>query len=48
MTKLKLTSTYDSSHHLKAEHRIVLEELNKRESYKRKVLHLSKYGCPVS
>lgn len=41
-------STYDSSHHLKAEHWVVLEELDERKSYEGEVLHLSKDGCPVS
>lgn len=41
-------NTYDSGHHLEAEHWVVLEELDEREGYQGKVLHLPKDGCPVS
>jgi len=41
-------STDKSGQHFKAEHWIVLEELDKRKGYQREIFHLSKDGCPVS
>lgn len=45
---LSSSGTYESSQHFEAEQWVVLEELDKWKSYQRKVLHLSKDGCPVS